>query len=71
MVGPGTGVAPFRNYILERVRENTATNKNMLLFFGCRGKELDFHCKDEFTQIIQEGKLNLVCAFSRDQKDKV
>lgn len=71
MVGPGTGVAPFRNFILERQAEGTASIKNLLLFFGCRGQNKDFHCSEEFLRLHSESKLNLICAFSRDQEEKV
>ena len=71
MVGPGTGVAPFRNYISERVMEGTATSENLLLFYGCRGRDSDFHCGDEFLHYHNNGKLNLICAFSREQPYKM
>ncbi|KRT79284.1 hypothetical protein AMK59_7994 [Oryctes borbonicus] len=71
MVGPGTGLAPFRNYIQERVAYNTASAHNLILFFGCRGKNNDFHCSDELLALEKENKLRLICAFSRDQENKV
>ncbi|KAK9688366.1 Nucleoside transporter [Popillia japonica] len=71
MVGPGTGIAPFRNYIQECVANNSASKDNLILFFGCRGKEKDFHCAEELTTLQKQNKLNLICAFSRDQKNKV
>lgn len=46
MVGPGTGLAPFRSLLMERRLQWTANAQQMLiLFFGCRGEKLDFHCK--------------------------
>ncbi|GJQ80364.1 hypothetical protein Trydic_g12228 [Trypoxylus dichotomus] len=71
MVGPGTGMAPFRNYIQERVAYNSASSENLILFFGCRGKNKDFHCSEEFLSLEKEDKLRLICAFSRDQENKV
>lgn len=71
MVGPGTGVAPFRNYIFELVKNGTANKDKLLLFFGCRSENKDFHCKDEFLQMEAEGKLTLVPAYSRDQDNKM
>lgn len=70
MIGPGTGLASFRNYINDRDASGTASSENLILFFGCRGKNKDFHCKDELSQFHKEGKLNLICAFSRDQEFK-
>lgn len=71
MVGPGTGVAPFRNYICEQNEKNLASSKDLLLFFGCRNEEKDFFCSDDFVRLKNEDKLNLICAFSRDQEGKV
>ncbi|KAI4461603.1 nitric oxide synthase-related [Holotrichia oblita] len=71
MVGPGTGIAPFRNYIQECAVNNSASKDNLILFFGCRGKYNDFHCGEEFTTLQKQNKLNLICAFSRDQENKV
>lgn len=45
MVGPGTGLAPFRCIILYRKIQKIADQKNLVLFFGCRSGEADFHCK--------------------------
>ncbi|XP_038637546.1 NADPH-dependent diflavin oxidoreductase 1 isoform X2 [Scyliorhinus canicula] len=68
MVGPGTGVAPFRAVIQERVVEG---KKGNYLFFGCRGKSKDFFCRKEWEELNQEGVLTLFTAFSRDQEDKI
>ncbi|XP_072344212.1 NADPH-dependent diflavin oxidoreductase 1 isoform X1 [Scyliorhinus torazame] len=68
MVGPGTGVAPFRAVIQERVVEG---KKGNYLFFGCRGKSKDFFCRKEWEELNQEGFLTLCTAFSRDQDDKI
>ncbi|XP_060697241.1 NADPH-dependent diflavin oxidoreductase 1 [Hemiscyllium ocellatum] len=68
MVGPGTGVAPFRAVIQERVVEG---KKGNYLFFGCRGKSKDFFCRAEWEELNQKGLLTLITAFSRDQEDKI
>lgn len=68
MVGPGTGVAPFRAAIQERVAEGKTAN---ILFFGCRTETKDFYCRDEWEQKIQAGHMILFTAFSRDQENKI
>ncbi|XP_065155872.1 NADPH-dependent diflavin oxidoreductase 1 isoform X2 [Atheta coriaria] len=70
MVGPGTGVAPFKNFIFERVQANTARPNNCVLFFGCRNRGKDFVCEDE-EKLHANGKITLVTAFSRDQDYKI
>ena len=70
MVGPGTGVAPFRNYIFEMCDKNSSP-ENLILFYGCRYKDKDFLCKSEFEKLSKEQKLSLICAFSRDGNEKV
>ncbi|KAK4875055.1 hypothetical protein RN001_011477 [Aquatica leii] len=71
LVGPGTGMAPFRNFICEREQENGASASNIIFFFGCRGRDLDFHCKEDFVRLEHENKIKLICAFSREQDYKV
>ncbi len=69
MVGPGTGVAPFRAYIEER-RATGATGKNWL-FFGEQRSQADFFYRDEFEAAVAVGQLKLTTAFSRDQAHKI
>jgi sulfite reductase (NADPH) flavoprotein alpha-component len=70
MVGPGTGVAPFRAYLQER-QVTGAKGKNWL-FFGAQHESCDFAYGDEFKVFLQEGLLTrLDCAWSRDQAQKV
>ncbi|NXX99557.1 NDOR1 oxidoreductase, partial [Centropus bengalensis] len=64
MIGPGTGVAPFRAAIQERVAQGCGGN---YLFFGCRQKSKDFYCKVEWEELVKKGFLTLFTAFSRDQ----
>ena len=70
MVGPGTGVAPFRAFLEER-RVRGATGKNWLLF-GNPYRKTDFLYEEEFIQMQKEGVLSrLDLAFSRDQEQKI
>ena len=69
MIGPGTGCAPFRAYIQERVA--SGASKGLVMVFGCRNKAKDYFFKDEWEGLAREDKLELYCAFSRDQEDKV
>jgi sulfite reductase (NADPH) flavoprotein alpha-component len=70
MVGPGTGVAPFRAYLQER-RATGAKGKNWL-FFGSQHQRCDFAYGEEFEALKQEGLLTrLDCAWSRDQAAKI
>ncbi len=70
MVGPGTGVAPFRAFVEERSEQNAA-GKNWL-FFGNPHFETDFLYQAEWLNHLKRGTLDrLDVAFSRDQSDKV
>ena len=64
MVGPGTGVAPFRSFLLQNPQEQ----RNCLLYFGSRNREADFFFETDWK--VVEG-LEVVTAFSRDQEDKI
>jgi len=69
MVGPGTGIAPFRGFMQERLITK-ATNKNWL-FCGDRKRATDFLYKDLWEELVKEGLLRIDPAFSRDQQEKV
>lgn len=70
MVGPGTGVAPFRAFVEERT-ERGASGKNWL-FFGNPHFETDFLYQTEWLNHLKRGTLDrLDVAFSRDQQDKI
>jgi sulfite reductase (NADPH) flavoprotein alpha-component len=70
MVGPGTGVAPFRGFLQER-RARGNTGKNWL-FFGEQHAATDFYYQQEITEFQQQGVLtDLSLAFSRDQHEKI
>lgn len=70
MVGPGTGIAPFRAFLEERLATNAA-GENWLIF-GDRNSETDFIYQDEI-EAMQSSKLitKLDLAFSRDQSEKI
>ncbi|XP_045923314.1 NADPH-dependent diflavin oxidoreductase 1 isoform X1 [Micropterus dolomieu] len=68
MVGPGTGVAPFRSALQERIAEGKTAN---VLFFGCRSESKDFYFSSEWAEMTKAGHLTLFTAFSRDQEEKV
>jgi sulfite reductase (NADPH) flavoprotein alpha-component len=70
MVGPGTGIAPFRAFLQEREHRN-ASGKNWL-FFGDRNAATDFIYREELEAMQQRGLLTrLDLAFSRDQEEKI
>ncbi|MBT1583622.1 diflavin oxidoreductase [Curtobacterium flaccumfaciens] len=70
MIGPGTGVAPFRGFLHERAVSG-ATGRNWL-FFGDQHRDTDFVYQDELTELQEQGVLDrLDLAFSRDQAEKV
>jgi sulfite reductase (NADPH) flavoprotein alpha-component len=70
MIGPGTGVAPFRAYLQER-KATGAKGKNWL-FFGSQHQKCDFAYGEEFGAFMKEGLLTrLDCAWSRDQAEKI
>ena len=70
MVGPGTGIAPFRAFLQERSVRGAAGDN--WLFFGDRTREHDFIYADELGNWQESGVLDrLELAFSRDQQEKV
>lgn len=69
MVGPGTGIAPFRGFMQERLASG-GTGRSWL-FFGERHREHDFLYNDFWVDLEKLGLLRLACAFSRDQSEKV
>eukprot|EP00045_Choanoeca_perplexa_P009046 m.85591 g.85591 ORF g.85591 m.85591 type:complete len:656 (+) comp14725_c0_seq1:55-2022(+) len=74
MIGPGTGVAPFRGFVQERVaaaKDDKPVGPTML-FFGCQNEAKHFMYREELEQAEQQKVLShLYTAFSRDQKEKV
>jgi len=70
MVGPGTGIAPFRAFMEQRVHDG-GTGKNWL-FFGDQSEKTEFYYKDEIESWIDEGHLyRFTTAWSRDQEEKI
>ncbi|MCL5501420.1 NADPH-dependent assimilatory sulfite reductase flavoprotein subunit [Escherichia coli] len=70
MIGPGTGIAPFRAFMQQRAAEG-AEGKNWL-FFGNPHFTEDFLYQVEWQRYVKEGVLNRIdLAWSRDQKEKV
>jgi sulfite reductase (NADPH) flavoprotein alpha-component len=70
MVGPGTGIAPFRAFIEER-KVSGASGKNWL-FFGDRSQKTDYLYGSEWESYLKDGLINeLDLAWSRDQDEKV
>ncbi|HQW20398.1 MAG TPA: geranylgeranyl reductase family protein [Rhodocyclaceae bacterium] len=81
MIGPGTGVAPFRSFIQHLAKQAEAAGKTLasvwhdgnqpLLFFGCRHPEQDFLYAEEWKMYEAQGAIRLFTAFSRAQAEKI
>lgn len=70
MVGPGTGIAPFRSFVEER--EEVGADGKSWLFFGDQHFRTDFLYQTEWQQWLEEGSLSKMdVAFSRDNEEKV
>lgn len=70
MIGPGTGIAPFRSFLWER--DATGAEGRNWLLFGDRNFVSDFLYQSEFQDFLKTGALtNLDLAFSRDTAEKV
>lgn len=70
MIGPGTGIAPFRAFVQDRVASK-ASGRNWV-FFGDQKKATDFLYEEEWNQYLADGSVaRLDLAWSRDQSQKV
>lgn len=70
MVGPGTGIAPFRGFLQER-RALGHTGRNWL-FFGEQRRSENYYYRDDLEDMVRDGFLDrLDLAFSRDQTDRI
>jgi sulfite reductase (NADPH) flavoprotein alpha-component len=71
MSGLGTGIAPMRSFVQDRVYKKKVLGKKvgpMILFYGCRHEREEFFYKEEWEQYKKDGVLtNLVNAFSHDK----
>ncbi|KAG8872449.1 NAPDH-dependent diflavin reductase, partial [Tulasnella sp. 332] len=68
MIGPGTGVAPLRAMVEERVRDGANDNT---LYFGCRSAAADCHYHEDWKALEEKGALRCRIAASRDQDRKI
>ncbi len=70
MVGPGTGIAPFRAFMEQRVFDGG--NGRNWLFFGDQSEKTEFYYKDTIESWLDEGHLyKFTTAWSRDQAEKI
>jgi len=72
MIGPGTGLAPFRGFLQERAARKAkgATLGPAMLFFGCRHPDQDYLYADELKAFAANGITELLTAFSRAEGPK-
>lgn len=70
MIGPGTGIAPFRAFMQQREAEESSGEN--WLFFGNPNYTQDFLYQTEWQRFVKDGVVNKISlAFSRDQEQKV
>lgn len=69
LIGPGTGIAPFRAFLQERLAMQ-AEGRNWV-FFGERNRAADFYYEEFWTELEKQGRIRLDTAFSRDQAEKI
>ncbi|XP_016978879.2 NADPH-dependent diflavin oxidoreductase 1 [Drosophila rhopaloa] len=73
MVGPGTGIAPFRSIIQNRLHAQSTGSSigPLIVFFGCRNRTADYHFEKDFSTWTTAKQVEAHIAFSRDQDHKV
>jgi NADPH-ferrihemoprotein reductase len=75
MIGPGTGVAPFRGFVRERALQKQEGKPigPTILFFGCRNSKQDFVYSEEWPALFETlgGSSRIITAFSRETEQKV
>lgn len=75
MIGPGTGVAPFRGFVRDRVAlaQQGKTFAKMVLLYGCRRSDEDFLYRDEWVEYAKTlgENFEMHSAFSREGAEKV
>ena len=86
VIGPGTGIAPFRAFIQERLADQSLkqehqklqngdtsqpSKRNNLVFFGCRSQRSDYYFQEEWSGLHASGQITFDLAASRDQEEKV
>lgn len=73
MVGPGTGLAPFRGFLHERAfqAKKAAAEPTNVLFFGCRHPDHDYIYSDELSSFASQQLCELHVAFSRQSAQKI
>lgn len=69
MIGPGTGLAPFRAFIQNRIAQPSCGSN--WLYFGCRHADRDFTYRNELQHWADNKQIQLRTAFSRDQAQKI
>lgn len=71
MIGPGTGVAPFRSIIQNRLQKKADEIGQLVVYFGCRNKDKDYHFQEDFKTWHDNQTVEVHVAFSRDQESKI
>jgi len=69
LIGPGTGIAPYRAFLQERIATQ-APGRNWI-FFGERNRASDFYYADYWLDLEKQERIRLDTAFSRDQAEKI
>uniref|UniRef100_H2ZG23 Nitric oxide synthase 3 n=1 Tax=Ciona savignyi TaxID=51511 RepID=H2ZG23_CIOSA len=68
LVGPGTGIAPFRSFWQHRISQIQKGDRTMALLFGCRNPQQDHLYKDEVETAMKQGAIShAYTAFSREE----